>query len=425
MGEQISESKVESPPKASTKRNWKGFVVRIVGSLLVLALLFSFLPRDKLVQALDAFSVELWMAGVACYLCLHLIGVAKWRMLINAAGGGLSFSQAVRCYYYGLFGNTFLPSVVGGDIIRAGLAFRLTHSKSAVVMGSLVDRTIDSLGLALVAGIGALLIPMSLDDGSRSIFWGFAAVLALAAVLLTVAILALPVRRLTLKWRRRLVKVRKSARLLIQRPYKVLVALLAVVVLQTSQVVMNCWLGRLALMANASFLTWLFIWPVAKLSAMAPLTQGGIGVREAVQGTLFVPFGVSMEKAVATGLMFQAIIICGNLLGGLLAMVLGRVSLKLPSSSHMNANVAYRWAVYGSFAMGLILFFVANTLMLALGSGSVGEQWTQWMACLPGYDISFAGSAVGLVYGLMFGYCLGWVGFHLMSRFNSTSNVKG
>lgn len=425
MREKVSRSKVESSQQASAKRNWKGFVVRIIGSMLVLALLFFFLPRESLVQALDAFSVELWMAGVACYLCLHLIGAAKWRMLINAAGGGLSFTQAARCYYYGLFGNTFLPSVVGGDIIRAGLAFRLTHSKSAVVLGSLVDRTIDSLGLALVAGIGALLIPMSLDEGSRSIFWGFAAVVAVAAVLLTTVMLTLPVRRLTFKWRRRLVQIRRSARLLAQRPHKVLVALLAVVILQTTQVVMNCWLGRLALMVNASFLTWLFIWPVAKLSAMAPLTQGGIGVREAVQGTLFVPFGISMEKAVAAGLMFQAIIICGNLLGGLLAIMLGRVSSRLPKSSKMSGEAVSRWAFYGALIMGLILFFVANTLMLAWGSGSVGVHWTQWMAWLPGYGVSFAGSVAGLVYGLLFGYCLGRLGFYLMSRFNGALNEKG
>lgn len=421
MREQVAECKAKSPHEASTKRNWKSFVVRIVASVAILALLLFFLPRESLIEALDAFSVELWVSGVACYLCLHLIGVAKWRMLINAAGGGLSFTQSARCYYYGLFGNTFLPSVVGGDIIRAGLAFRLTHSKSAVVMGSIVDRTIDSFGLALVAGIGALLIPMSLDEGSRNIFWGFAAVIVILTAFFTVIIFILPVQKVALKWRRKMVKLRSSARLLLKRPLKVLLALFAVVALQVSQVVMNFSLGKLALMVNASFLTWLFVWPVAKLSAMAPLTQGGIGVREAVQGTLFVPFGISMEKAVAAGLMFQAIIICGNLFGGFLAMILGRISSSSLRSSEFEGE-SFSWSVNGSLIFGLILFFVSNSLMLASGSGAVDEQWTNWMSWLPGYGVSFAGSIMGLVYGLLFGCCLGWLGSYLISK---TSNEKG
>ena len=50
--------------------------------------------------------------------------MAKWRLLVNAAGGGLSFRTAARAYYMGLFGNTFLPSIVGGDVVRAGVALR-------------------------------------------------------------------------------------------------------------------------------------------------------------------------------------------------------------------------------------------------------------------------------------------------------------
>ncbi|HAI96699.1 MAG: hypothetical protein CL866_00085 [Cycloclasticus sp.] len=405
-----SKDKVQSLQPTPGRRNWKSFIIRIIGSGLVLSLLLYFLPRDSLFQALDAFSVDLWMAGVACYLCLHLIGVAKWRMLINAGGGGLSFIQAARCYYYGLFGNTFLPSVVGGDIIRAGLAFRLSDSKSAVVMGSLVDRTIDSLGLALVASVGALLIPMSLDEESRNIFWGFATIVLLLAAFFFIMMLMLPIRRLAIKWRRRLVKLRRSARLLAKRPYKVFVAFLAVVVLQVTQVIMNFWLGRVALMVKATFLTWLFIWPVAKLSAMAPLTQGGIGVREAVQGTLFVPFGISMEKAVAAGLMFQAIIICGNLLGGLIAVLMGQASKKLAKRPLINSDRSYQWAIKGATATSLTLFFVANTLMLAWGSGSIGFEWVSWMSWLPGYDVSLFGSMIGLLYGLLIGYLIGWLG---------------
>jgi uncharacterized membrane protein YbhN (UPF0104 family) len=58
---------------------------------------------------------------------------------------------------------------------------------------------------------------------------------------------------------------------------------------------------------------------------LLPVTQGGIGVREAAQAALFAPFGVSAVMAVATGLVFEVVIISGGLLGGVLALLLGRM----------------------------------------------------------------------------------------------------
>ena len=401
---------------AAPQRNWRRFSIRIGGSILILALLFLFLPRDKLLEALSGFSTEIWLAGVSTYLCLHLIGVAKWRMLINAAGAELSFAQAARCYYYGLFGNAFLPSVVGGDILRAGLAMNLSRSKSAVLMGSVVDRTIDSFGLALVAGIGALLVPMALEENSRSIFWGFAVLIAAAGSVMLALLFMLPARRFGFRIRRRLVKVRLAVRSLFKHPGKMLLALISVMVLQTSQVIMNFWLGRLAMIQQATFLMWLFVWPLAKLAAMVPLTQGGIGVREAAQGILFVPFGVSMEKAVAAGLIFQAIVISGNLLGGFVATLMGRFTPSVSGGVRMGESrrqSAHQWGIAGAFLLGGALFFSANTLAIAFGTGSVGVEWVSWMTPLPGYEASFVGSCTGLAYGLGPGYLLGRLLFKL------------
>ncbi len=401
---------------AVVQRNWKRFSMRVGGSVLVLALLLLFLPRQQLFEALSGFSIGIWLAGVSMYLCLHLIGVAKWRMLINTAGAGLGFTQAARCYYYGLFGNTFLPSVVGGDIVRAGLAMKMSRSGSAVVMGSVVDRSIDSVGLALVAGAGALLVPMALDDNSRNIFWGFAVLIAVAGAGLLALLLLLPARRLAFRFRRKLVRLRLAVRALLKRPGKVLLALIAAMVLQTSQVLMNVWLGRLAMIQHATFLMWLFVWPLAKLAAMVPLTQGGIGVREAALGVLFVPFGVGFEKAVATGLIFQAIVISGNLFSGVIATLIGRFASVDAAATGPGVTAprsAHQWGVLGAFILGGVLFFSANVLAIAYGAGSVDVAWVSWMTTLPGYSASFAGACAGFAYGVVPGYLFGRLGSEL------------
>jgi uncharacterized membrane protein YbhN (UPF0104 family) len=248
----------------------------------------------------------------------------KWRLLINAAGAGLSLSQATRCYYWGLFGNTFLPSIVGGDVVRAGMAFRFARSKSALVLGSLIDRLLDIIGLATVAGVGALLSPRALDPQSRRIFLALAGLMAVGGLAAAAALALVPMRRLPFRVRRKLVLVRRAIRATAARPQLLVAAFLLGVALQSLLVLLNWWLGRVCGI-DIPVYVWLFVWPLAKISGLLPVSQGGIGVREAAQAALFAPFGVSAVLAVAVGLIFEAVIITGGLLGGLVAIVLGRL----------------------------------------------------------------------------------------------------
>jgi len=305
------------------RRARRRLAARLAGSGVVLAVLLAFLPLDELLAALARIPGPVWAVSVPAYLTLHLLGVTKWRLMVNAADGGLSLRGTIRCYYYGLFGNTFLPSLVGGDLVRVGLALRLARSRSGVLVGSLVDRTLDVLSLASVAGIGILLLPRALDEQGRRVFWLLGGLLLVGAVGALIVAATLPASRLPYRIRRILVRVRASLRAMARRPAKVAAALTLGISLQTLLVLLNAWLGW-ACGIDIPVTTWLFVWPMAKLSALLPLTQGGLGVREAALAALFAPFGVAPVLAVAAGLIFQGVIISGGLLGGLLAYVMGR-----------------------------------------------------------------------------------------------------
>jgi glycosyltransferase 2 family protein len=311
----------DRPTSAPRRSLLKHPLVRWGGSLAMLALLFTALPFADIAAAIRSVPPIVWPAALAMYMALHLIGVAKWRLLTNTAGAGLSFRTAVRAYYMGLFGNTFLPSIVGGDVVRAGVALRAARSKSGLVLGSLVDRLLDILGLAAVAGIGALLSPRALDGQSRRIFLTLGALLAVAAIGGLVALALFPVRRLPWKVRRKLVQVRRAVRATMRRPQALLGAFLLGMLLQTLLTVLNWWLGTV-IGIEIPLYVWLFVWPLAKIAGLLPLTQNGIGVREAAQAVLFAPFGVSAAMAVATGLVFEVVIISGGLVGGAVAFLL-------------------------------------------------------------------------------------------------------
>lgn len=304
--------------------SWKRAAIRIGGSAILLALLFLVLPLDELGTAIRRVPLPVWAGTVIVYLALHLIGVAKWRMLVNAAGAELGFVHAVRCYWVGLFSNTFLPSVVGGDVVRAGMALRRSHSKAGLVLGSIVDRIQDVLGLAAVAGIGAVMLPTALDARSRGVFWTLAAVFVAAGIVGIAVMWLMPWSRVPIKVRRKVVRIRGAFRALSRRPGAMASAFLLGMLLQSLQVVLNWWLGGLVGL-SAPLQVWLFVWPLAKIAATLPLTQGGLGVREAAQAALFAPFGVPAVLAVAASLVFQVVVISGGLVGGALSLLLGRL----------------------------------------------------------------------------------------------------
>jgi hypothetical protein len=64
-------------------------------------------------------------------IAAHALGIAKWRMVVNTAGAQLDFSTSAQCYLGGLFGTLFLPSIIGGDVVRMAVGLRRSPRPAA------------------------------------------------------------------------------------------------------------------------------------------------------------------------------------------------------------------------------------------------------------------------------------------------------
>jgi glycosyltransferase 2 family protein len=324
----IPEQATSAPESSSPKpKVWQRPTFRIAVSTIILILLFTILPAKQILAAVKRIPPVLGLGLLCAYLGLHLLGVVKWRILINSAGANLGLFAATRCYYGGLFGNVFLPSLVGGDVVRAGMAFFHSRSKSAIVLGSLMDRVQDVLGLATITALGVLLLPGTLDYRTHKVFWMLTGILVLGGVVCLAAVVAVPARKLPFKARRLMAKLRRGVRSMYRRPAKMILAFVLGMGLQVSQVAINFCLGE-ATGLHISPKLWLFAWPLAKISALLPVTQGGIGVRDAALIGLLAPFGIPPTSAAAVSLTFQAIVLTGGLIAGFIAFVLGRYARK-------------------------------------------------------------------------------------------------
>jgi glycosyltransferase 2 family protein len=307
---------------------WWLIVVRWAAALTVLGVLLHFLPLAPLRAAIARVPVSIFLAVLLGYLLLHSAGVAKWRMVVNAAGAQLDFATSAQCYFGGLFGTLFLPSIVGGDVVRLAVGLQRSPRPAAVLTGNLVDRSLDVTAQAGLVLLGFLLlpeldlVPENREDMVQDILLGIALGLVLSLVLLF-ALRKRILRGRSMRFRRRLARLRYAMRSVSKQPRVLALGWLLGTCIQiaflmlTAQLAMYCGL-MLPLRA------WLFAWPLAKLAAVLPLTQGGIGVREAALVALLVSFGAPGHLVLAAGLVWEGVVIAGGLIAGAVALVLGR-----------------------------------------------------------------------------------------------------
>jgi uncharacterized membrane protein YbhN (UPF0104 family) len=245
--------------------------------------------------------------------------------MVNLAGAELTVPQAARCYLAGLFGSLFLPSLIGGDLVRAALALRLGRSKAGVLLASFLDRILDFTALAFLAAFGAMLVPGALDQRSRAIFFMLAGAALIGFAVLLGLLTWFPARRFSYRIQRQLVRLRRAGTSVAKQPGAVAGALSLGIAAQLVFITLSVHLAQ-ACGLHLPFRDWLFAWPLAKMSAAIPITQGGIGVREAALAALLLPFGAPAALTVAAGLAWEAIVISGALIAGAVSLLLGRLA---------------------------------------------------------------------------------------------------
>src|SRR5882672_4086066 len=143
--------------------------LRWLAAAAVIGVLLRFLPLHLLAEAFRRVPVATFVAIVLGYLCAHAVGIAKWRMVVNAAGAQLDFRTSAQCYAGGLFGTLFLPSIIGGDVVRMAVGLRRSPRPAAVLAGNVVDRFLDVMAQATLVAIGVILLPGSVPEQFRAI----------------------------------------------------------------------------------------------------------------------------------------------------------------------------------------------------------------------------------------------------------------
>jgi len=147
-------------------------VIRGLGSFLALALLIVLIQEEgdgELFSAIRRVSSLYFLAALAALLLSRLFAVARWHILLTSAGVDVPFLRSAMLTFTGNFSSNFLPTTIGGDVVRLGGAMQLGYDRPICLASLVADRLIGMAGMALALPLG-LLPAFSLSNGvSQSI----------------------------------------------------------------------------------------------------------------------------------------------------------------------------------------------------------------------------------------------------------------
>jgi hypothetical protein len=277
--------------------------------------------------ALGRVSASTWLLVWIGFVAGHAIGVFKWRYNVNlgirAGRARLGAVDAVQCYSAGMFANLCLPSIVGGDAVKAILASRVTGRAEAAVLGGLTERLIDTFALLVLIVAGALLSKGSMPEWAKPVA-EVAAVLAIGGgVLALPLVLRTKLARWPRKLRRTVGRAMVALRRLAEKPQRALVVLGLSLAIQSWFVLLNAKFGE-DIGIDAPLAVWFFAVPMTKAITLAPLSVGGLGLRELTLAAFLASLsGVAEQDGVASSLLWQSTLIATGVVGGGLWFVLG------------------------------------------------------------------------------------------------------
>ncbi len=122
-------------------------------SLVLLGYLLVTTDLESLLARVRAGDMLLLVMAVLLYTGMIVLSMWRWRVLISAQGYPAPLRHLSASYLVATFFNNFLPSNIGGDLIRVKDSSKLTGSKTASLVIIAVDRI---LGFGALYALAAL-----------------------------------------------------------------------------------------------------------------------------------------------------------------------------------------------------------------------------------------------------------------------------
>lgn len=132
-------------------------LLRILGTLLAVGLIFVLVREEGWDEVRNALTQMSWGSiawAVALVFVSRLFVGTRWYILLRSGNVKISVPDAVALTFTGLFSNNFLPTTIGGDVVRLAGAMQLGYDRAVCLASIAADRLIGMLGMVLTLPLG-------------------------------------------------------------------------------------------------------------------------------------------------------------------------------------------------------------------------------------------------------------------------------
>jgi uncharacterized membrane protein YbhN (UPF0104 family) len=145
-------------------------IIRVLGSTAGFLLLIHWLTKlgwQEVVAAVKRIPSEIFLLTIAVMVVSRSAVAARWHVLMRSAGTPMTYRQSLRLTFAGLFASNFLPTTIGGDVVRLAGGIQLRLDAAVCTASLIMDRLIGMLGMAMALPL-ALPTLFSLSGQART-----------------------------------------------------------------------------------------------------------------------------------------------------------------------------------------------------------------------------------------------------------------
>jgi glycosyltransferase 2 family protein len=133
------------------------FIFRLIGTVLSIGLIILLVRQGGWGDVLSAFkkiSLPSILLAFAFIIVSRFFVIGRWYILLRSGGVQISFFDATSLTFTGLFASNFLPTTVGGDVVRLLGAMQMGYDRAVCLASIAADRLVGMLGMLFVLPLG-------------------------------------------------------------------------------------------------------------------------------------------------------------------------------------------------------------------------------------------------------------------------------
>lgn len=133
-------------------------LLRAAFGLTLLVVLLSRLDPKQLYGAFKDLHLGYLVLAFVFQAVAKVLWTLRWRDILTACGMQRRFGQLFTWLFIGLFFNNFLPTAVGGDLVRGYYAAKDSGGMSTSFMALLAERVLGLITLAAMAAFASMAV---------------------------------------------------------------------------------------------------------------------------------------------------------------------------------------------------------------------------------------------------------------------------